>query len=360
MSTDTQEVLEESGLRYSTDSKPGYTRKKVGDSFEYFDTNSNKITDEKVLERIKSLVIPPAWEKVWICPNANGYLQATGIDARKRKQYRYHPKWNKATQQQKFEHMIDFAKVLPRIRRKVREHMAQSGMPYEKIVATIVYLLEKTLIRVGNEEYEKENKSFGLTTLKNRHVDVSKDGEVTFQFKGKSGVYHDVHLQNKRIAKIINKCQDLPGQDLFEYKDENKEIRSISSDDVNNYLKNITGIDITAKDFRTWGGTIIAASKFDKLGISESATDAKKYISETVKFVASKLRNRPATCRKYYIHPLIIELYGKGRVLSTLRNEDTFKKFQPINDLDECENTVLCLLISLTSGIKTPSRKLSV
>lgn len=344
MITQTEEIIENSTLRFVTDTKPGFTRKMVGDAFQYFDKAGARISDEKVIERINKLAIPPAYTNVWICPYANGYLQATGYDKRKRKQYRYHPLWNEISQQEKFSHLIEFATHLPKIRQKIKEDLKLSGMPREKVTAAVVWLLENTLIRIGNEEYEKENKSYGLTTLKNKHASIISDNKITFQFKGKSGVYHFVRIQSKKVAKIIRRCKELPGQDLFEYYDDNKEIQTVTSDNVNTYLREITGTEITAKDFRTWGGTLMAASVFDSVGISEDKEAAKKNIIETVKQVAGHLRNKPNTCKKYYIHPSIIDAYTNGHVISNLTKTLQSHTFKKIEGLDEIENNVVHML----------------
>lgn len=340
----TEDTLDQVNLRYSNDKKPGYTRKIIKDKFVYFDTKENKITDQATIDRINKLVIPPAYKNVWIAPYTNGHIQATGIDARGRKQYRYHPLWIKMSQGEKFTHIMEFAKHLPTIRSTVRRDMEETKVTKEKILATIVWLLENTLIRVGNEEYEEENKSYGLTTLKNRHAKVNSKDTVVFQFKGKSGVYHKVSIRNKKVAKILRRCKDIPGQDLFQYFDENGDIQTIDSYDVNEYLKKITGQEITAKDFRTWGGTVMAAMHFNKLGLVEEENLIKENVINTVKEVASFLRNRPATCRKYYIHPAIIESYTKGYVISNMENLPKKKRYYTIDGLGVHENNTMALL----------------
>lgn len=340
----TDDLLKDVNLRYSTDKNPGYTRKVTGKKFQYFDLDGKPIKDEKTIERINKLVIPPAYKNVWICPYSNGHLQATGYDARGRKQYRYHPSWIEISQQEKFEHLIDFARQLPKIRRKIKKDIALPRVPREKILASIIWLLENTLIRVGNEEYEKKNNSYGLTTLKNKHADVKNDNKIVFHFKGKSGVYHKVDIQNKKVASIIRRCKELPGQDLFEYLDDKGTIQSISSHDVNEYLKKITNSDITAKDFRTWGGTILAATVLDETGLGEDEKITKKSITEAVKKVAGHLRNKPNTCRRYYIHPSVIDAYSAGYVLSNLDDKIKSKKPKNIQGLDYCENKVLAML----------------
>lgn len=340
----TEDLLEQAKLRYVTDQKPGFTRKTVGDKFHYFDRDGKRISEQKVIDRINKLAIPPAYTNVWICPFANGHLQATGYDKRKRKQYRYHPLWVEISQQEKFSHLIEFAEELPKIREQIRRDLGLSGMTREKVTAAVVWLLENTLIRVGNEEYEKENKSYGLTTLKNRHVSIVESSKIRFQFKGKSGIYHNVRIKSKRVAKIVRKCREIPGQDLFRYLDDNGEAQTITSDNVNGYLQNITGEEITAKDFRTWGGTILAASAFDEIGVCDEEDLTKKNIVETIKRVALHLRNKPNTCKKYYIHPSIIGAYTNGHVISNLEKTFRAKKFKKIDGLDDCENSVLHML----------------
>lgn len=346
----TEDILKDVKLRYSNDKKPGYSRKVINDKFVYFNTDGKKITDQATIDRINKLVIPPAYKNVWIAPYENGHIQAIGYDDRKRKQYRYHPLWITVSQQEKFSHIIDFAKHLPKIRNKVRTDMEGNGITREKVLATIVWLLEKTLIRIGNEEYEEDNNSYGLTTLKNRHTTVTSTDKIVFQFKGKSGVYHKVSIKSKKVAKILRRCKDIPGQDLFEYLDENKEIQSIDSYDVNEYLKEITGEEITSKDFRTWGGTVLAALAFNKEGVTKEEQFVKENIVNTVKEVSTFLRNRPATCKKYYIHPHVIEAYTKGHVISDLDELSKKTRYRSINGLDTRENSVLALLTYMQRG----------
>lgn len=339
----TDDLLKEAHLRYSTDKKPGFTRKINGNTFEYFDLDGKKVTDEKVIERINALAIPPAYKKVWICPFASGYLQATGYDDRKRKQYRYNPLWNKVSQEEKFTHLIEFAKLLPQIRNQMEKDLRLEGLPSQKVIATVVWLLENTLIRIGNEEYAQDNKSYGLTTMQNRHVSIT-DTKIKFQFKGKSGVYHNISIKNKKVAKILKRCRELPGQDLFEYKDDAGVIQTVTSEDVNKYLKDITGQDITAKDFRTWGGTVFAASLFDHAGVYDDEAVTKQSVIETVQKVAKQLGNKPNTCKKYYIHPHVITSYMKGDILSKFKKTPGVRA-QTVDGLDEDENNVLSLLI---------------
>ncbi len=285
-------------------------RRRKGASFVYYDREGKRIRNPLELKRIRSLAIPPAWEKVWICPQANGHLQATGIDAKGRKQYRYHPTWRTVRDEAKFERLLSFAEVLPKIRAKVDEDMRRPDLIREKVLATIVRLLEVSLIRIGNEEYAKENKSFGLTTMRNRHVEV-EGATIKFQFRGKGGKKHNVEVSDRRVARIIQKCQDLPGQQLFQYEDQAGEVAAIGSEDVNDYLQRITGQPFTAKDFRTWAGTILAAIALGKMEEVDSQTLAKKNIVTAIEAVAGLLGNTVAICRKCYIHPAVPTVISK-------------------------------------------------
>lgn len=267
--------------------------------------------DAETLARIRSLVIPPAWTDVWICPVANGHLQATGRDARGRKQSRYHPRWREVRDADKYDRMAAFAKALPRIRRCVKRDLALRGMPREKVLATIVSVMEQTHIRVGNEEYARTNKSYGLTTLRNRHVDVH-GSEVVFDFAGKSGVHHTVSLRDKRLAKIIRQCSEIPGHDLFQYLDADGNRHAIDSTAVNDYLREITGEHFTAKDFRTWAGSVLACDLLRAVGAAETESQAKKNVVEAIKRVAAELGNTPSVCRKCYVHPAVLEAYLGG------------------------------------------------
>lgn len=336
----TEDLLKDAKLRFSTDRKPGYKRIVSGKTFQYFNTDGNLITDKSVIERINSLAFPPAYKNVWICPYENGYLQATGYDDRKRKQYRYHPLWNKASQSEKFSHITDFAKQLPKIREKIKIDLATDKLTKQKVTAAVIWLLENTLIRIGNEEYAEQNDSYGLTTLKNKHVSVYA-GNIRFRFKGKSGVYHNISIKNKKVARIIRSCKELPGQDLFEFVDSDKEVQTVTSQDVNTYLQEITGQDITAKDFRTWGGTVFAAIVFDKAGVYDDESLKKQNVTEAVKKVSEHLRNKPNTCKKYYIHPHIITAYLNGYILSNFKDLDDIKRYRKIEGLDDYENKVL-------------------
>jgi DNA topoisomerase I len=314
---DPVESARAAGLRYVTDDDPGIRRRKSGKGFTYIDPQGKTVKDPKVIERIKKLAIPPAWTDVWICLRANGHLQATGRDARGRKQHRYHPDWRSVRDETKFGRMILFGEALPKIRERVETDLSLRGLPREKVLATVVKLLETTLIRVGNPEYVKQNNSFGLTTLRNRHVDVS-GSMLRFEFRGKSGKEHSVELHDRRLARIVQQVRDLPGQRLFQYLDENGERQSVSSEDVNDYLRETTGEDFTAKDFRTWGGTVLALSALLELGPCETEKEASRAVVEAVKQVSASLGNRPAICRKFYVHPLVIESYLEGSLTQVL------------------------------------------
>ncbi len=302
--------LQQADLRYASDATPGITRKSVGKDFVYFDIEGKKITSETILDRIEKLVIPPAWENVWICPSPTGYLQATGIDDRGRKQYLYHPDWVKKSQENKFSKMIDFASVLPRIRRKIQEDMDNDELDKDKITATVIWLLEHTLIRIGNEEYAKTNDSFGLTTLRNKHVRL-RGKEITFEFKGKSGVEHTVSISNPKIAKIIKQSLELPGYEIFQYVSGDEKY-TLDSQSVNDYLKSVSDMDISAKEFRTWGGTVMGGETLFSLGNAATEKEIKQNITQAVKKVAQHLRNTTAVCRTYYIHPVILQTYEKN------------------------------------------------
>jgi DNA topoisomerase-1 len=331
------------GLRYVLDDRPGIRRDKAGEAFRYLDAGGDVIIDESTLSRIKSLVIPPAWTEVWICPQANGHLQATGRDAKGRKQYRYHPKWRAVRDDVKYERMLNFGNALPAIRKEVDRALGLPGLPREKVLATIVYLLEATMMRVGNEEYARTNKSFGLTTLRNRHVRV--DGsDVVFSFRGKSGVYHKVQVHDRRLARIIARARDLPGQELFQYVDDQGETHSVDSSDVNDYLRAITGEDYTAKDFRTWSGTVLAALALQEFEKFDSEAQARKNIVRAIESVAEKLGNTPSICRKCYVHPAVLDAYLEGTVLEVLRERTEQELTQDLHALQPEEAAVVAML----------------
>jgi DNA topoisomerase I len=317
---DPKDAAQSAGLSYVSDDEKGLRRERAGNSFRYVKANGDPVADEATLERIRKLAIPPAWTDVWICPKANGHLQATGRDARGRKQYRYHPQFREVRESTKYEHMLEFARALPSIRGKLAEHMALRGLPREKVLATIVHLLETTLIRVGNEDYAKENKSYGLTTLRNPHVSV-EGTELRFRFKGKSGKSWRLQLKDRRVAKIVRACQELPGQKLFEYLDENGEPKEVTSSDVNAYLKEITGREVTAKDFRTWAGTVLAALALREFERADSQATTKKNLRAAIEQVAQRLGNTPAICRKCYVHPEVLAAYIEGGLELKIKDE---------------------------------------
>jgi DNA topoisomerase-1 len=331
------------GLRYVDDSLLGFSRKKVGTGFGYRDTDGRVIRDPKVIRRLRSIGIPPAYTDVWICPDPRGHIQATGRDAKGRKQYRYHTRWSEIRDSTKYAHMLEFAHALPKIRARIDADMKRQGLPREKVLATVVNLLETTLIRVGNEDYVKENKSYGLTTLRNRHVDVDGKG-LRFEFKGKSGKLWKLKVENRRVAKIVKACQELPGQNLFQYLDENNERQEVTSSDVNDYLREISGLDITAKDFRTWAGTVLAAMALSEFEAVDSHARAKKNIKAAIERVSSRLGNTPTICRKCYVHPEVFNSYLDGNLLADIKQEVEEELKQDIADLRPEEAALLALL----------------
>ena len=309
--TDPEESAREAGLRYVSDTRPGIRRKRSGKGFRYTDADEKPVRDAKVLARIKSLVIPPAWTDVWIAPQVNGHLQATGRDAKGRKQSRYHPHWRQVRDETKYERMALFAETLPRIRKRVEHDLRLPGLPRNKVLAAIISLMESTLIRVGNEEYARENQSFGLTTMRNRHVEV-EGSKITFSFQGKSRVHHTIDLRDRRLANIVKRCEEIPGYELFQYLDAEGERHSIDSADVNEYLHTIAGEHFTAKDFRTWAGSVLTTVTLQEMGPFTTATQAKKNVVQAIRQVASRLGNTPSVCRKCYVHPAVIEAYMGG------------------------------------------------
>ena len=331
------------GLRYLTDAKPGITRKRRGKSFRYYDPHGEPIRDQAILARIKSLAIPPAWTDVWICPSPNGHLQATGRDAKKRKQSRYHPRWREVRDETKYERMKVFGEALPTIRERVEHDLSLPGLPREKILATIVRLLETTYIRVGNEEYARENHSYGLTTMRARHVAV--DGStVRFKFQGKSGKRHTIDLNDRRLARIVKRCLDLPGYELFQYVEDDGSTHSIDASDVNDYLRAISGQPFTAKDFRTWAGSVAACSLLREFEAFESERQAKKNIVQAVASVAELLGNTPAVCRKCYVHPAVLECYLCGEMLKAFEHRIEKEVSDTIHALRREERDLIFLL----------------
>jgi len=308
-------------MRYVRDDAPGITRQRAGKDFIYRDTDGAPIRDEETLRRIRALAVPPAWTEVWICPDPRGHLQATGRDARGRKQYRYHPRWRAARDETKYEHMLEFGRALPRIRRRVEQDLSLPGLPREKVLAAVVRLMERTLARVGNPEYARDNGSFGLTTLQNRHVRITR-GKVELDFRAKHGIRHRSVITDRKLMRILRNCRDLPGSELFQYLDEGGARHSIDSGDVNDYLREISGADITAKDFRTWAATNLALLALATRGDGEPT---KKTVVEVVTCVAEQLSNTPAVCRKCYIHPALFESYLAGTLtpfLGKLGNDE--------------------------------------
>jgi DNA topoisomerase-1 len=323
----------EAGLRYVNASRPGITRHRAGKGFFYRTADGERIGKGPLLDRIKALVIPPAWTDVWICPTANGHLQATGIDARGRKQYIYHPRWREWRDETKYHRLIDFAETLPHIRREVDAQLRRKGLAREKVVAAVVSLLEKTLIRVGNESYAKENNSYGLTTLRDRHAEVN-GGTIHFSFRGKSGIEHTVELKDRRLARIVKATQDLPGQELIQYIDEAGRHVPITSDDVNRFLKDVTGKDFTAKDFRTWAGTVLAAAELAVLDPPTSATAANRNIVAAIDAVAKRLGNTRTICRACYVHPDLLTAYLEGDPIPGSSDVDADSPESPLGETD--------------------------
>jgi len=307
------------GLRHVSDARPGIRRQKIGGGFRYLDAASRTVRDAETLARIRSLAIPPAWTGVWISPDERGHLQASGRDARGRKQYRYHARWREVRDETKYDRMIAFALALGKIRRRTKLDLAKPGLPREKVLAAAVQLLEKTLIRIGNDEYARANGSFGLTTLHNRHVDI-RGARVTFRFRGKSGREHTVGLEDPRLAAVVRRCRDLPGQELFAYFDDAGAVQQIGSADVNEYLREISGSDFTAKDFRTWAGTVLALQALRRYPDFNSAAAAKRNVVAAIESVAQSLGNTKAVCRKSYIHPALIDAYLEGSLANALRD----------------------------------------
>jgi DNA topoisomerase-1 len=351
---DPHESAKAAHCRYVDDSGPGIRRVKAGKGWKYVAPTGKTIRDRDVLNRIKSLVIPPAWTDVWICPDADGHIQAMGRDARGRKQYRYHWRFREVREETKYERMLQFAEALPHIRAKVDEDLGGSGLTREKVLATVVRLLEITLIRVGNEEYARENGSFGLTTMRTRHVDIT-GSTVEFHFRGKSGKEHAVKVHDRRLARVVQRCNDLPGEVLFQYVGDDGARHSVESSDVNDYLHRISGAEFTAKDFRTWAGTVLAAQALKELAAFDTKAAAKKNIVEAVKNVSSRLGNTPSVCRKCYVHPQIFDAYLDGQLVATLQQRAEQELRERLPSLSSEEAAVLMLLRDRLAG-KKPSK----
>lgn len=331
-------------LVYMSDNARGIERKRTKDGFEY-SYEGEKVTDEETLLRIKKLVLPPAWESVWISPKENGHLQATGIDIKNRKQYKYHSFWNALRNHTKFYRLYQFGLVLPQLRLKIEKDLSLSGLPIEKVLATVVSLMERTNIRVGNCSYEKANGSYGITTLKDRHVKV-QGTNIKFSFKGKKGVYHDIDIKSKRLAGIVKRCQDIPGKELFQYIDDDGKRRDIDSGMVNEYIKSIGEGNYTAKDLRTWSGTVQALLAFKELGISETQTQTKRNVVAALDMVASALGNTRTVCKKYYVHPLILSLYETTTLEKYLKHLDDLEEDDDKTGLTKEEKVLMNILKS--------------
>ena len=341
--TDPATAAQAVGLRYVSDADPGLHRRRVGTGFRYLDVEGRPIRDPETVRRIRALAIPPAWSDVWICPSPRGHIQATGRDEKRRKQYRYHPRWRAVRDETKFGRMIAFGRALGPLRAQVETDLAVAGLPRRKVLAAVVRLLEATLIRVGNPEYARTNHSFGLTTLRDRHV-VIAGGTLRFSFRGKSGVRHAVALDDPRLARVVRRCRDLPGQELFQYLDDAGQPRSVSSDDVNAYLREVTGADFTAKDFRTWAGTVLASQALQEVPEFVSPAQAKTNLVRAIEAVARRLGNTPTICRRSYVHPAVIAAYLEGTLRITPPRRTGRKRIGSIPALQREEAFVLALL----------------
>lgn len=330
------------GLRYVSDTSPGYTRKASGKGFCFFDADGKQVKDKELIQRFDKLVIPPAYTNVWISPHENGHLQFTGTDAAGRKQYRYHANWNKLRNQSKYHRLQAFATHLPAIREHVDKDLARRNLDHDKVLALVVRLMELTSIRIGNESYKKLYGSYGLTTMMNKHVKI--DGsKINFEFKGKKGVYHKVALQSKRLSKLVKQCRDIPGKELFQYYDDEGKRCTVDSGDVNSYLKLITGEDFTAKDFRTWAGSVSALYAFKEAGEFENQTQCKKNIISVLDNVALTLGNTRTVCKKYYVHPTVIKSYEEGTLFKYIEELDEDKDVTA-SELNTAEKALLNIL----------------
>jgi DNA topoisomerase-1 len=330
------------GLRYVSDASPGYTRKKSGTGWSFYDADGKPVKDKELINRFKKLVIPPAYTNVWISPYENGHLQFTGIDAAGRKQYRYHAGWNQIRNQSKYHRLQTFAAHLPAIREQVDKDLARRNLDHEKVVALVVRLMELTGIRIGNESYKKLYGSFGLTTLQNRHIKI-EGSKLQFEFKGKKGVQHKIALQSKKLARLVKQCRDIPGKELFQYYNEAGERCSIGSGDINDYLKNITGEDFTAKDFRTWSGSVSALYAFKEAGEFTNVTECRKKIVSVLDEVAINLGNTRSVCKKYYVHPSVIKSYEEGTIFKYISALDQNRDIEAA-ELNLAEKALLNLL----------------
>jgi DNA topoisomerase-1 len=340
VASDSVVAAETAGLRYASDLEPGIRRVRQGRGFAYLGRGGRRMRDRVALRRIKRLAIPPAWTDVWICASASGHIQATGRDSRGRKQYRYHERWRDVRDEAKYERLADFARALPKIRARVAADLARPDVPREKVLATAVRLLEETMIRVGNAEYAKANGSFGLTTLRARHVDV-RGARLVFRFRGKSGKEHEVDVRDQRLARVVARLEQLPGQQLFRYVDAEGAVRPVGSDDVNEYLRAISGEDLTAKDFRTWAGTVLAAQALAKMRPTRNERLAKRRVLEAVDVVAKRLGNTRAVCRRCYVHPAVIEAFMEGALPVALSRADRVRRARGLSNHEAAVARVL-------------------
>jgi DNA topoisomerase-1 len=338
-----QQAADAAGLHYVTDVQPGLTRQKAGRSFRYLGPSGRVLRDPRTLARIRSLVIPPAWTEVWICPDALGHIQVTARDARGRKQYRYHPRWRTVRDEAKYGRMLAFGQALPLIRARIEKDLAHRGLSRRRVLAAVIKLLEATLIRVGNEEYARDNGSFGLTTFRDRHASIT-GSTVKFRFRGKSGKVHEIGVQDRRLSGIVKRCQELPGQELFQYVDGLGRRRAVTSSDVNDYLREVTGQPFTAKDFRTWAGTVLAAWALRDFQAVRTKAEAKKNVVRAVEQVAGRLGNTVAICRKCYVHPVVFDAYLDGTLVDTLQQRLDHEVRAGEDHLRREEMAVLALL----------------
>ena len=338
-----EEAAHQAGLRYVNDEEPGIRRRRAGKGFSYRDPRGRLIKAEPDLKRIRKLAVPPAYTDVWICADPLGHIQATGRDARGRKQYRYHARWREARDETKYHRMLAFGRALPGIRERIEADMSRRGLPREKVLAAVVKLLEMSLIRIGNDEYAKQNRSFGLTTMRDRHAEVN-GSRMQFHFRGKHGKDHDIKLTDRRLARVVKACQDLPGQELFQYIDEDGVQRDVTSHDVNAYLRDVASDEFTAKDFRTWAGTVLAAFALQEFETFDSQAGIKRNITLAIEKVASRLGNTPTICRKCYVHPEVINAYIEGELLSALKGRVEEDLEENLTGLRGEEAAVLALL----------------
>jgi DNA topoisomerase-1 len=344
IANDTEKCVKAVNLIYANDSEPGISRKRKANGFDYY-FEGKKVKDKQILLRIKRLVIPPAWEKVWICPDENGHIQVTGIDAKGRKQYKYHSLWNALRNQTKFSRLLSFGEKLPQLRLELEEDLSSKELSDRKVLATVISLMERTYIRIGNSEYEKLYGSYGLTTLKDQHVKIKGD-DISFSFRGKKGISHKVSIKNKKLAKIVKECREIPGKELFQFYDEQGKRHAIDSGMVNRYIHDCTGDDFTAKDFRTWAGTLNALRAFHQLGDAATEAEKKRKLIAALDYVSQKLGNTRTVCKKYYVHPRIIDLYEQQGLSNYLKELDKIEKNDELTGWTADERILLKILRS--------------